>query len=95
MILNLNLDLITELTDTETDHLGWKELCGGHGQVVELVVEDVRFDSVTRDAAQVIVNNLIDEYDYDDGSKVATNENDPNNDYVIYKIVISCFCRFL
>ena len=43
----------------------------------------------------MIANNSIDEYDYDDGSKVATNENDPNNDNVVYKIVISCFCRFL
>ena len=37
------------------------------------MVEDVRVDSVTRDAGQVIVNNLIDEYDYDDESDAATN----------------------
>ena len=59
------------------------------------MVEDVRVDSVTRDAAQVIVNNLIDEYDYDDESNAATNENDHNDENVIYMIVILCSCRFL
>ena len=58
------------------------------------MVEDVRVDSVTRDAAQVIVN-LIDEYDYDDESNAATNENDHNDENVIYMVVILCSCRFL
>ena len=58
------------------------------------MVEDVRVDSVTRDAAQVIVN-LIDEYDYDDESNTATNENDHNDENVIYMVVILCSCRFL
>ena len=59
MNLNLTLDFITELADTETDHLGWRELCGKLGQVVELIVEDVCVDIVTRDTAQVSVNSLI------------------------------------
>ena len=43
----------------------------------------------------MIANNLIDEYDYEDESEVANNENDSNNDCVIDKIVILCSCRFL
>ena len=43
----------------------------------------------------MIVNNLFDGHDYDDESDAATNENDHNDENVIDKIVISCFCRFL
>ena len=42
----------------------------------------------------MIVNNLIDEYDYDDESDAATNQNDHNDKYVIDEIVILCFVDF-
>ena len=37
---------------------------------------------------------LVDEYDYDDESKDATNENDHNDEYVIDEIVILYFVDF-
>ena len=81
-------------TDTEIDQLGWRELCGKLVQAAKLVEEDVRVDIATRDAAQVnvIINDW---YDYDDEREVAPNENDPDNENVIDKIVILCFYRFL
>ena len=42
----------------------------------------------------MIVNNLFDEYDYDDESDAATNENDHNDENVIYMIVIPYFVDF-
>ena len=63
-------------------------------QAAKLVEEDVRVDIATRDAAQVnvIIN---DGYDFDDEREVDPNENDPDNENVIDKIVILCFYRFL
>ena len=91
--LKLNLDIITEPTDTETDHLGWGILCGTLVQAAKLVDEDVRVDIATRDAAQVnVITN--DEYDYNDESEDATNENDLNDNNVIDMIVISIFVDF-
>ena len=55
--------------DTETDHLSWRILCGRLVQAAKLVEEDICVNIATRDAAQVIVNILIDENDYDDESK--------------------------
>ena len=84
MNLSFNLHLFTELLDTETDHLGWRELCGRLGQAAKIVEEDVRVDIATRDAAQVnVITN--DEYDYDDESEDATNENDHNDKNKWYK----------
>ena len=80
MDLNLNLDFVTELTDTKTDHLGWRELCRRLVQAAKLVQEDVRVEIATRDAAQV--------NDWND----ATNENDINDK--IYMIVICPFVDF-
>ena len=42
----------------------------------------------------MIVNKLIDEHDYDNESKFATNGDDHNDEYVIDKIVILCFVDF-
>ena len=55
--LKLNLELFTELLDTETDHLGSGDLCGRLVQAAKLVQEDVRVEIATRDAAQVIETN--------------------------------------
>ena len=59
MNLKLNLELFTELLDTETDHLGSGDLCGRLVQAAKLVQEDVRVEIATRDAAQVIVTNKL------------------------------------